>query len=186
MEALNAELGPGVRLRPMTPEDLPFLAELYASTRERELAPVMWTAAEKAAFLSFQFHCQHQHYQQNYTDARFDVIESQAEPIGRLYLASLGEDLRIIDIALIPGAQRRGLGTRLLQAVIERARSEGKSVSIHVERDNPALALYQRLGFEQCEDRGVYLFLVHPAQPALHTVGHAHAAQRAVLVEVSP
>lgn len=67
-----------------------------------------------------------------------------------------------MDIALVPGARRRGIGTRLLRAVLEHARRDGRSVSIHVERDNPALGLYQRLGFQLREDRGVYLFLVHP------------------------
>lgn len=156
------ELGPGLCLRPIRDNDLPFLASLYASTRERELEPVPWTEAEKQAFLSFQFNCQHQHYQQHYSGARFDIIERDAEPIGRLYLAPLAGELRIMDIALVPGARRRGIGTRLLQAVLERARSEGSEVTIHVERDNPALALYQRLGFQLREDRGVYLFLVHP------------------------
>jgi hypothetical protein len=32
-------------------------------------------------------------------------------------------------------------------------------VTIHVERMNPALRLYERLGFALAEDRGVYLFL---------------------------
>ena len=32
----------------------------------------------------------------------------------------------------------------------------GKPLRIHVERMNPALGLYERLGFEQVEDRGVY------------------------------
>lgn len=162
MEALAVDLGPGVCLRPIQDNDLPFLASLYASTRERELAPVPWTAAEKQAFLSFQFNCQHQHYQQHYQGARFDIVERDAEPIGRLYLAPVEGELRIMDIALVPGAQRRGIGTRLLRAVLERARTESKEVTIHVERDNPALALYERLGFRVREDRGVYLFLVHP------------------------
>lgn len=163
MEALSVDLGPGLCLRPMQDDDLPFLAALYASTRERELAPVPWTAAEKDAFLSFQFECQHQHYQRHYHGARFDIVERDAEPIGRLYLAPLEGELRIMDIALVPGTQRRGIGTRVIQAVLARARAEGRSVSIHVERDNPALALYQRLGFEVREDRGVYLLLVHSA-----------------------
>ncbi|MEY4550504.1 MAG: hypothetical protein RL685_6699 [Pseudomonadota bacterium] len=168
MGVSHVELGPGICLRPMSAGDLPFLSALYAATREGELAQVSWTAEEKAAFLSFQFNCQHQHYQQHYAGADFDIIESQGEPIGRLYLALLGDDLRIMDIALIPSARRRGIGSRLLTAVIERARREGRSVSIHVERNNPALALYERLGFTVQEDRGVYLFLVHspPARVA--------------------
>lgn len=173
MESLAVDLGPGLGLRPIQDSDLPFLASLYASTRERELAPVPWTEPEKQAFLSFQFNCQHQHYQQSYSGARFDIVERDAEPIGRLYLAPLEGELRIMDIALVPGAQRRGIGTRLLRAVLERARREGKVVTIHVERDNPALALYERLGFQLREDRGVYLFLVH--SPASHTPDAIHS-----------
>jgi len=177
MEALAVDLGPGLCLRPMLDNDLPFLASLYASTRERELEPVPWTAEEKAAFLAFQFQCQHQHYQQHYQDARFDIVECGAEPIGRLYLAPLEGELRIMDIALVPGTQRRGIGTRLIQAVLARARAEGRRVSIHVERDNPALALYLRLGFEVREDRGVYLFLVHAAREACAPCSSAPGSQ---------
>jgi ribosomal protein S18 acetylase RimI-like enzyme len=161
MERARMDVGTGLSLRPQQASDLPFLAALYAATRERELAPVQWSAEEKAAFLAFQFTCQHRHYQEHYRAARFDVIERDGEPIGRLYLAWLGSELRIVDIALLPSAQRQGIGSRLLGAVLARAQSEGLSVSIHVERDNPALALYLRLGFELEEDRGVYLFLVH-------------------------
>jgi ribosomal protein S18 acetylase RimI-like enzyme len=161
MYALQVDLGPGVRLRPLEPGDMPFLASLYASTREQELAQLPWSAEEKAAFLSFQFNCQHQHYLRHYPEARLDIIEREREPIGRLYLAPLPGEIRIMDIALIPSARRHGIGTRLLEAVLERAESDRRSVSIHVERGNPALALYQRLGFEVCEDRGVHLFLVH-------------------------
>ena len=37
--------------------------------------------------------------------------------------------------------------------------SAGTSVTIHVERLNQALSLYRRLGFEELEDKGVYLLL---------------------------
>jgi ribosomal protein S18 acetylase RimI-like enzyme len=32
-------------------------------------------------------------------------------------------------------------------------------VQIHVERHNPALRLYERLGFRVVEDKGVHLFM---------------------------
>ena len=38
-------------------------------------------------------------------------------------------------------------------------RGRGVPLTIHVERFNPALRLYERLGFEAIEDKGVYLFL---------------------------
>ena len=66
---------------------------------------------------------------------------------------------RIVDVALLPEARRGGIGTRLVRDVQERAAAAGKSVTIHVERMNPALRLYERLGFRLAEDKGVYLFL---------------------------
>jgi ribosomal protein S18 acetylase RimI-like enzyme len=76
-----------------------------------------------------------------------------------LYVAHWEREIRIMDIALLPGNRGAGIGTRLLHDLQEDARSAGKSLTIHVERFNPALALYQRLGFEQVEDKGVYLLM---------------------------
>jgi hypothetical protein len=38
-------------------------------------------------------------------------------------------------------------------------KTAGRLLRIHVERFNPALRLYERLGFRQIDDRGVYLFM---------------------------
>jgi ribosomal protein S18 acetylase RimI-like enzyme len=65
----------------------------------------------------------------------------------------------VIDIALLPEFRRRGIGTALLRALLEEGAARDLPVRIHVERLNPALALYERLGFRLLEDRGVYLFL---------------------------
>jgi hypothetical protein len=51
------------------------------------------------------------------------------------------------------------VGGRVLQGVLAEGRAAGKRVTIHVERFNPAMSLYQRLGFRLAEDRGVYQFL---------------------------
>jgi ribosomal protein S18 acetylase RimI-like enzyme len=75
----------------------------------------------------------------------------------------VGSDLRVMDIALLPAWRGRGFGSQLMRALFQLADAEGRSVSIHVERNNPALALYRRLGFDLEEDRGVYLFLTRPA-----------------------
>jgi ribosomal protein S18 acetylase RimI-like enzyme len=150
-------LAQGFALRPETDADLPFLARLYASTREEELAPVPWSAEEKQAFLASQFQAQRHHYRTHYSDSAFDVIEERGAPAGRLYLQVRQTQLHIIDIALLPDWRRRGIGTAILQALQEAGRSCGMGVGIMVEKFNPALRLYQRLGFTDIADHGVYL-----------------------------
>lgn len=149
-------------LRPIEPGDLPFLARLYASTREEELAQVPWTAAEKAWFLQLQFDAQHAHYQEHFQGATFDVVLVDGQPAGRLYVGRWAREIRVVDVSLLPEHRGKGLGTRILQDLFVEAGAAGLPVSIHVERFNPALRLYERLGFRMVEDKGVYLLMERP------------------------
>lgn len=153
-----------VTLRPATDADLDFLHRLYATTREDELTQVPWTDEQKAAFVSQQFHAQHQYWHENYTDTSWDVVLLDGEPVGRLYVARWPDDIRVVDIALMPAHRGGGLGTRLLRGILAEGDASGRKVSIHVEIFNPARALYERLGFVQAEEKGVYLLMErHPA-----------------------
>lgn len=148
-----------VRLRPITDADLPFLARLYASTRWEEVQQTPWSDEEKVAFLQWQFDAQHKHYQEHYPDCAFDVVERGGEPIGRLYVDRWEEEIRLVDVALVPEARGQGLGGALLGRLLEEGREAGKPVSIHVEYNNPALRLYRRLGFEHVDSNGVYYLM---------------------------
>lgn len=154
---------PRVTLRACVPEDEPFLLRVYRSTREPELAATGWTEEEKRAFVAMQFSAQAHHYREHYPGATFAVIEVGGAPAGRLYLHRRERELRIMDIALLPEFRGRGIGSGLLRALVGEAAAEGRSVSIHVERFNRALRLYERLGFRVAADRGVYLLLERPA-----------------------
>ena len=151
-----------IRLRPVRSSDRDFLLAVYASTREEELAPVPWTNAEKAAFIEQQFEAQDAYYRQHYAGATFEVIEADGAPVGRLYVARWKDEIRIMDIAVLPEHRGNGVGSSLLRDLLDEADAAGKSVTIHVERLNPALRLYERLGFSVAEDKGVYLFLERP------------------------
>jgi ribosomal protein S18 acetylase RimI-like enzyme len=146
-------------LRAVEPGDREFLYRVYASTRTEELAVVPWDDAEKDAFLRAQFDAQDRWYREHYTRATYDVIVVDGEPAGRLYLHRGESEIRIVDIALLPEYRGKGVGTTLLHDVLAEADASGKRVTIHVERLNPALRLYERLGFSVAEDKGVYLFL---------------------------
>jgi predicted GNAT family acetyltransferase len=61
-----------------------------------------------------------------------------------------------MDIALLPDFRGAGLGTALLAGLFAEATAAGKTVTIHVEGFNPARRLYERLGFRQIGEHGVY------------------------------
>lgn len=143
-------------LRPITDDDLPFLNQLYHSTRDYEMAQVDWSKEQKEAFLTMQFEAQHRHYQVYYADADFDIIELEKKPIGRLYLERREEEFRIVDIALLPKYRGRGIGSYFMKKVMGESAEQGLPVRIHVEHDNPAMRLYLRLGFTQIDTNGVY------------------------------
>lgn len=153
-------------LRPALPDDLPFLAAVYASTRIEELAPTGWPDEAKTAFLQQQFSAQHDHYHTHYPGADFLIIERDGQPIGRLYVARWPRELRLMDIALLPQYRNRGLGTQILRGLLAEAQASGKRVSLHVEAYNPAMRLYERHGFQKITDTGVYWLMEwEPAPP---------------------
>jgi ribosomal protein S18 acetylase RimI-like enzyme len=149
----------GVELRPATPDDRDFLLAIFRTTREVELALTNWTELEKTAFIDAQFQAQDSHYREVYPDGRFLVVTRDREPIGRLYLARLADELRVIDIALMPTERGQGIGSSLLSAVVAEADAAALPVRLHVEPWNPVKGLYQRLGFRTLEVRGIYEFM---------------------------
>jgi ribosomal protein S18 acetylase RimI-like enzyme len=156
-----------ITLRPITPQDENFLCRLYASTREDELAVVPWSAAEREAFLTMQFNAQHKFYQEQFRQAEFQLILLDDEPIGRLYIDRRPDEIRLIDIALLTEQRNKGIGSLFLKEVLAEGERAGLPVRIHVEQYNPALGLYERLGFRKIGDQGVYYLLEWSAGAAV-------------------
>lgn len=149
-----------LELRPIAPEDHDVLAEIYASTRRDELAPIIdWTPDQKEGFLRHQFELQHRFYQEHFKQTAFDLLLRDGRVLGRLYVDRRGDEIRIVDIALLPEFRGQGLGARILRELLDEAAQRRVPVRIHVERENPAIRLYQRLGFREVEDQGVYRLL---------------------------
>ena len=155
-------------LRPVRESDESHLRRVYASTREEELAVVGWGDGHKDAFLRQQFAAQDAQYRA-YPNASLDVIEVDGQPAGRLYVARWPEEIRVMDIALLPPYRNRGIGTALLRELLAEAAAAGKRLTVHVEKFNPARTLYQRLGFAEAADLGVYVLM--EATPQLVAAG---------------
>lgn len=134
-------------LREIVAADRMFLREVYAGTRQDELAPLGWSREHVDAFIDMQFESQQRDYWGNYDTSRFQVVTCDGIDAGRLYVERRADELRVVDITLLPGFRGRGIGARLFEQLFDEADADGLAVRIHVEHDNPAQRLYLRLGF---------------------------------------
>lgn len=162
MGHLLSALQSRIALRPVSSDDQDFLRRVYASTREQELAQVPWSDADKEAFLRHQFDAQDRHYREHYEGASFDVVEVDGVPAGRMYVARWRDEIRIMELSVLPEYRGAGIGTQLVRSILDEAAREGRCTSVHVEQHNPARRLYERLGFVPVAERGVYLLMEAP------------------------
>jgi ribosomal protein S18 acetylase RimI-like enzyme len=155
--AIQGTATPTFSLRAAVDADRDFLAAVYASTRQDELALVSWSEAKKREYLELQCRLQETQYQSRYAGASFDVVMSRGEGVGRLYVDRSTPKIHIIDIALLLAHRGSGLGTAILSDVLREADAAGRAVTLSVEGRNRARSLYERLGFCPFEDTGVYV-----------------------------
>jgi GNAT superfamily N-acetyltransferase len=146
-----------LRLRSVTLDDDPFLLSVYASTRAEELDQVEWAEGQREAFLKWQFEMQRREYDVRFPDAEYDLIEIDGQPVGRIWIGRTDQEIRLLDIALLPQFQNRGAGTALINWLIEEAKASGKRLRHMVfVLNNNAHRFYERLGFVEIEDLGGY------------------------------
>jgi len=149
--------GGTVELRPVSESDNDFLLFVYASTRADELDQVEWADGQKEMFLRWQFDLQRREYEARFPDADYRVIVVDQQPAGRIWLGMDDEQLRLLDIALLPDFQNRGVGTALIQRLQNEAERAGKPLRHMVfVLNNNADRFYERLGFKKIEDFGAY------------------------------
>ena len=146
-------------VRPVSSEDDDFLLKVYASTRSEEVAGLPWDADQKDSFMRMQFAAQQQDYKRRFPDGDHQLLLIDGEPAGRVYLARSEKELRILDIALVPENRNKGIGTRIIKDLLDEATRTQKPVRVYVEQLNPAMRLFERLGFSKTEDIGSHFLL---------------------------
>jgi len=130
-----------------------------------------WDEVQKARFIQIQFNAQSQFFRANYPGAQFQIIEFAGQPIGRLYVHEQPEEIRIMDIALLPGFRGKGAGAFLLRKILLLGQESGRVVTIHVQATNPAARLYARLGFQNRGSNGLHQ-LMEWAPESRNSNGH--------------
>ena len=153
----NSQCGPPpISLRPEQPGDESLLFEIYASTREEELALTNWDGPMRRAFLEQQFKAMVRGYRSMFPSGDFLVIELDGRSVGRMVLHRSADEIRVVDLALLPAYRNRGIGTLLMRQVCLEAAKAGKPVRLSVLKNNRAIHWYERLGFAKIGELNIY------------------------------
>ena len=152
---------PGLELRPrQLPGDDALVAAIYASTRADELAMMGLSGDQASAFVEMQHRAQETHYASHFPHADYDIIERNGEPLGRFWVDRGTDELRVLDITVLPQFQGQGTGTALFTRLMAEATERGVPILESVAVENVrAQALYQRLGFRTIGQSNSYISL---------------------------
>jgi ribosomal protein S18 acetylase RimI-like enzyme len=125
-------------LRPATSEDREFLFELYAQTM-RDVVERTW---------GWDDSWQREDFERRFAACSVSVAEIDGRRIGGLFLETRSDAFFIHEIQLLPDCQGRGIGTALLQGIVEQAQARNLPTELAVvEANERARRLYERLGF---------------------------------------
>lgn len=137
-----------IALRPERADDAAFLFALFRSHSLVELTALPVDVATREALVRMQFTSQTKTYREQFPDARFDIVERDGIPVGRLIVDDDGAAACIVDFALLPDSRNRGLGTAIMRAVLAGLADPPRIVRCKVLCNNePSLRMCQRAGF---------------------------------------
>lgn len=121
--------------RPAVDADLAFCWRLHLALRAYVEATWGWDEDDQRRRFSEWFNC-----------APLSIVEFAAQPVGMLRVELDTDPVRLLNLAVTPDLQRRGIGTAVIEGVV--CQAFPRAVSLQVLKANPARSLYERLGFE--------------------------------------
>lgn len=143
-----------VRLRLATPDDEPFLYELFVYAHSQELPTDHLDANQRDLLLRMQFFAQQKTYSAQFPEAQDKIILVDGHPVGRILVERKESEIRGVDIVLLPEHRSTGVGTLLIQDLMAEAEATGKPFRIQVVKTNRAARLYERLGIYKTGESG--------------------------------
>jgi len=126
-----------IRLRAATPADEPFLIRLRKLTMTAHLERAGEPVDDESHRLRARSNL---HIAQ--------IVCCNGEDIGLIKLVRSETGWHLQQLQILPAYQGRGIGTEVIRAMLAEARKARVTVSLNVLHGNPAVHLYERLGFQ--------------------------------------
>jgi ribosomal protein S18 acetylase RimI-like enzyme len=131
-----------IELRKAEHADIPFLVSLRNETMGPHQLKAGMAVDEQTqlARVLYRFECA-------------GIVRVDGVDVGLLKLDRDARPWRLVQIQLRPGVQGRGLGEKLVRAVVDEAVEAGVAVELSVLKFNPARRLYERCGFRVIDEQ---------------------------------
>jgi GNAT superfamily N-acetyltransferase len=154
-------------LRPASTADQDLFLQLYKSSRGDDLRGLGWDEDRISEFLDMQYEAQVSFYATDFPNASDEIALWDSQPVGRLIVDRRADEIRLVDIALLPGHRNRGFGSQIVRGLQAEAAAQHKPLRLQVIRFNRALGLFERLGFVRASETGTHFQMewISEAQP---------------------
>jgi N-acetylglutamate synthase-like GNAT family acetyltransferase len=139
---LKREYTENISFRPVKEQDYNFLYKLHVATM-KDYVRDTWGWDEKF---------QQDMFKKNFNPIELEIITFKKKDIGVISIEDRQEDVLLRSIEIAPEHQKKGLGTHIVQAVLNNAARKSKPVFLYVLKVNPAQKFYERLGFERVSE----------------------------------
>jgi GNAT superfamily N-acetyltransferase len=155
-------------VRPASPQDDPFLYDLYFAVRGPEFDQAPISAAQKQQLIAMQFRAQASSYAAQFPNSGYHIVLLDGAPVGRLWVARQEEEYNLVDIALLPNLRSKGIGTALIQRLQADAQQAKLPIKSTVYRFNPgSLRFHERLGFKIAREDEMHFYMEWHPQPLI-------------------
>lgn len=132
-----------------------FLRRLIMATVADELMASLWPEAIRDSVLDIQYRARLNASRSNFPQAESRIVLVDGERAGWFFVSTLSggspnDEIRLVEIMLLPEHRRRGIGTMLIQDLSSQAKAAHLPLRLSVDVNNAAaFRLYSRLGFRR-------------------------------------
>lgn len=141
-----------ISLRPAAAEDAVFVDQLTRSVMESYVRQTWQTEEQVEAYF----------YKNRFDQPTTKIIQYDGKDIGRVSVLTGENQISIDNIHILPEHQNKGVGSSIIQKILDQAASLNLPVTLHVLKTNPAKNLYDALGFSVLEDETHRYYMKRP------------------------
>ena len=145
-----------ITLRPATEDDQDFLLTLFKSSRGDDLRGLGWSEDRISEFLAMQYEAQQNFVATDHPELNDQIVLLEGTPVGHLAVEQRPNEIRLVDLALLPEHRSSGTGALLIQELQTQAAAAKRPLRAQVIRFNRAVGLFERLGFRRTSETGTH------------------------------